>query len=164
MPNDALASLSRIWWVAMATIPLLAALVVATADPESTVPAALPVLLVVLTGAAAIGGAVAADRGLRRQRPSPTEAFATLRSQAFLQLAIAEFPLLLSVALAYVLGPGWVVVVGAVAALAALTVGGMPTVRASRFEALWDLPRGALTTDDLPEHGDADDHDEEPPR
>ncbi|MEX2503807.1 MAG: hypothetical protein WD378_03090 [Egicoccus sp.] len=157
MSSPALAPLRRIRLVTVAVIPLLAAVVLATAAADSTVPAVLPVLLVAVTGAAAIGGVVAANRMLERQAPTAAEAGAALRSHAFLQLAIAEFPLLLAVALAYVMGPAWVVLPGAAAALAALLIGPPTTARAHRLETLWDLPADTVT------HGPPASSDDEDP-
>ena len=159
MSSPALAPLRRVRLATVAVVPLLAALVLATATPDTTVPAVLPVLLVAVTGAAAIGGVVAANRMLERQTPTATEAAGAVRAHGFLQLAIAEFPLLLAVALAYVMGPPWVVVVGAAAALTALLLGPPTTARARRLEALWDLPADTLTHG--PAVGDDEDDDKD---
>lgn len=153
MSAPALGPLRRVRVAALAAVPLVAGLVLVTADPDSTLPAALPVLLAAVTGAAAVGGVVAAERMLARRTPDPAEAAAALHAHGFLQLAVAEFPLLLAVAMAYVMGPPWVVVVGAAAALAALLIGAPTTARARRLEGLWELPAGTLT------HGRAGDED-----
>lgn len=155
MTSPALVPLRRVRFATVAAIPLIAAVVLGTAAADSTVPPVLPVLLVAVTGAAAIGGVLAANRMLERQSPVPTEAAGALRAHGFLQLAIAEFPLLLAVAIAYVMGPAWVVLVGAAAALAALLVGAPTTARARRLEGLWDLPPDTLT------HGLPADHDDD---
>lgn len=145
MSAPALVPLRRVRMAALAAVPLLAALVLATAEPASTVPVVLPVLLALATGAAAVAGVVAADRMLERRTPTVDEAGPALQAHGFLQLAIAEFPLLLAVAMAYVMGPPWVVAVGAAAALGALLVGAPTTARARRLEAVWNLPADTLT-------------------
>lgn len=157
MPAPVLAPLRQLRLAVLAAVPLVAGVVLVTADPDSTVPAVLPVLLAVVTGAAALGGVVAADRSLARRSPSLDEARPALQTQAVLQVAIAEFPLLLTVAMAYVMGPAWVVLVGAAAALAALLVGAPTTARARRLETAWDLPAGTLTHGPSPGTDDAKD-------
>ncbi|MBS3942315.1 MAG: hypothetical protein KG028_15255 [Actinobacteria bacterium] len=161
MPSPALAALRRVRRVAAALVPVVAVLVLLTAEGESTVPAVLPVLLVAVTGAAAVGGAVAADRMLERRTPAATGAAALLRTHGLIQLAIADFPLLLAVALAYVVGPDWVVLVGAAAALAALLAGSATTARARRLESVWRLPAGTLTHGPADAAPDDDDHDKD---
>lgn len=146
MSPDILAPLRRLRLVALAVVPVVAALVLSSADTDSTVPDGLPVALAALTGLAAVGGAIAAERTLLRQRPDAADARGAVRAQHYLQLAIAEFPLVLSVGLAYALGPGWVALVGATTAIAALIVGWPSTARARRLEAHWGLPAGALQT------------------
>ena len=161
MPSPALAALRRVRRVAAASVLVFAVLVVLTAEGESTVPAVLPVLLVAVTGAAAVGGVVAADRMLERRTPVATGAAAVLRTHGVIQLAIADLPLLLSVGLAYVMGPGWVVLVGAAAALAALLAGSATTARARRLESAWRLPAGTLTPGPADAAPDDDDHDKD---
>jgi len=145
VPDPDLTSLRRVWLAFTAGIVVLPVVVLLTADATSTLPTFLPVLLVVVVGAGAAVGVVAAERALAGQRPAPEEAVGALRTQAYLQLAVGEFPLLLSVAMAFVLGPPWLVVIGAVVALAALAVGRPTPARLRRLEAGWELPPGTLT-------------------
>lgn len=155
MSSPALVPMRRVRLATIAFVPVVAAVVFVTADADSTVPLVLPLLLVAVTGFAAIGGVVAAERMLERRMPTADSAAGAWHAHGFMQVAIAEFPLLLAVALAYVMGPPWVVLIGAAAALAALVFGAPTTARARRLEDVWDLPTGTLT------HGAAsgdDDH------
>ncbi|GGI09603.1 hypothetical protein [Egicoccus halophilus] len=154
MPVDVLSPLRRTWTITAVGVVLLAAVVYVTAAPESTLPPALPVLLVGLTGIAAVGGVVGAERSLLAQRPEPGAAAALLRMQAWLQFAVLLFPLLLSVAAAYVLGPAWVVAPGAVAALAGLAVSRPTADRVGRIEGAWGVEPGTIA-DGRPATGSA---------
>jgi hypothetical protein len=57
--------------------------------------------------------------------------------RAYGQLAVLEFPLFLGVAMGFVLGPPWIVLLAAVGALAALAVTWPTRSRLARFDAAW---------------------------
>jgi hypothetical protein len=136
--SDPLASLRRLWAASAGTVLLLAAVVVLTSDADSTVPAALPVLLTLAVAAGAVVGVVAVDRSLAASPPAePDHAIAEVRTRAFLQLAILEAPLLLGVALGFTLGPPWVAAVGAAGALVALVLSWPSSVRLERLRTTW---------------------------
>ena len=59
-------------------------------------------------------GVVAVDRGLEQARPADdTAALVEYRSRFFMQVALLEFVPLLGFAMAFVVGPAWIMVVGA---------------------------------------------------
>jgi hypothetical protein len=134
-----LRSIVQLWWLFLAVVAVVAVVVPLVADdPGSTVPAVLPAALTLAAGAAALVGAVAIDRGLLAARPADDRAaVAELRTRLVLQMAIAEFPALLGVALAYVLGPPWVATIGALPTVAALLLVRPRAARFERIDAAW---------------------------
>jgi hypothetical protein len=146
--SSPLASLTRLWLAAAVAIVALAVVVVLTSDADSTVPAALPVLLTVAVAVGAIAGVVAVDRSLVTSPPAdPDTAIAEVRTRAFLQLAILEAPLLLGVALGFTLGPSWVAAVGAVGALVALVLSWPSSARLDRLARSWRASGVEVTLD-----------------
>jgi hypothetical protein len=134
-----LRSIVQLWWAFLVVVAAVAVIVPVIADdPASTVPAVLPAALALAAGAAALVGAVAIDRGLLAARPADDRAaVAELRTRLVLQMAIAEFPALLGVALAFVLGPPWVATVGALPAVLALLLVRPRAARFDRIDAAW---------------------------
>jgi hypothetical protein len=134
-----LRSIAQLWWAFLVVVAAVAVVVPLVADdPGSTVPAVLPAALALAAGAAALVGAVAIDRGLLAARPADDRAaVAELRTRLVLQMAIAEFPALLGVALAFVLGPPWVATVGALPAIVALLLVRPRAARFERIDAAW---------------------------
>jgi hypothetical protein len=132
------ARLQRLWSAFVAAVVVLSIAGTLLADTESTVPALLPVLLVATLGAGAVAALVAVDRGLFLSAPTDDAGAAEeVRARLALQIAIAEAPTLLAFALAFVLGPPWVVLVGG-----AISVGALLRVRPSRarlreLEQVW---------------------------
>ncbi len=128
-----------VWWAAtgvVATVAVVAPLVIP--DPGTTVPAVLPAVLAASTVAAALVGVVVLDRGLTARTPDgPDDAGRELTSRLVLQIAVLEAPALLAVALAAVVGPPWVVLVGAVPVLAGLLWLRPSAGRLRRLEAAW---------------------------
>jgi hypothetical protein len=133
-----LRTLARLWVAVSVAVVLLTLVVLLTSDADSSVPAALPVLLTVAVAAGAIAGVAAVDR-LFAASPPPDDvtALEELRTRAFLQLAILEAPVLLGVALGFTLGPPWVVAVAAAGALVALVLARPSRGRLARIDAAW---------------------------
>jgi hypothetical protein len=133
-----LTRLQRLWFTFVAAVVVLSLAGAVLADTESTVPAALPALLVVAFGAAAVAGVLAVDRGLMLSAPDDdTAAGEEVRARLALQIAIAQAPTLLAFALTFALGPPWVVLVGG-----AMSVGALLRVRPTRsrleeLEGVW---------------------------
>jgi hypothetical protein len=138
-PEVGMRSVVQLWWTFVVVVAMVAVVVPLVAeDPSSTVPAVLPAVLALAAGAASLAGTVAIDRGLIAAAPADDRAaVAELRSRLVLQMAIAEAPALLGVALAYVLGPPWVATVGALPALIALLLVRPRASRIDRIDAAW---------------------------
>ena len=116
-----LAGLRRLWAGFTATVLVLSGIGALVADVESTVPAVLPVGLVLAVGVATAAAVEAVGRGLEAAAPtSDAQARGEVRSRLAIQIAIAEAPVLLAFALAFALGPGWVVLVGGAVSVATL--------------------------------------------
>lgn len=155
-PEVGLRAIVQLWWAFVGVVAVVAVVVPLVAeDPSSTVPAVLPAALALAAGAASLVGTVAIDRGLLASAPADDRAaVAELRSRLVLQMAIAEFPALLAVALAFVLGPPWVATAGALPALAALLLIRPRAARLDRIDAAWRAEghdvslRRALLADD----------------
>ena len=136
--RDLLRTTHRLWVGVLGGLVVIAAIVLVLADAEPELPAVLPAALVAAVGVAAIVGVEAIDRTFAATPPpDDTAAVTEYRVRFFLQIAIIEAPVLVAVALAFVLGPGWVVAVGIVAVgVAMLRV--RPTLdRLRRFDATW---------------------------
>lgn len=129
-----------VWWAAASVVTAVALVVpVVVPDPETTVPAALPAVLGVTTAVAALVGVLVLDRGLLARRPADGEdAARELTARLVMQVALLEAPVLLAVALAAVVGPPWVVLPGALPALAGLLVLHPGRARLARLRARWD--------------------------
>jgi F0F1-type ATP synthase membrane subunit c/vacuolar-type H+-ATPase subunit K len=155
-PEVGLRSIVQLWWAFVTVVAAVAVVVPLVADdPGSTVPAVLPAALAIAAGVASVAGTIAIDRGLLARAPADDRAaVAELRSRLVLQMAIAEFPALLAVALAFVLGPPWVATAGALPALAALLLVRPRPARLDRIDAAWRADghdvslRRALLSDD----------------
>jgi hypothetical protein len=132
------ARLQRLWSAFAVAVIVLSVAGALLADTASTVPALLPVLLVLTLGTGAVAGVLVVERGLLLSAPADDESAAEeVRARLALQIAIAEAPTLLAFALAFVLGPPWVVLVGG-----AVSVGALLRVRPSRarlreLEQVW---------------------------
>lgn len=141
VPIDApstLRSLRRLWLAVAVGVVLLTLIVVWTSDADSTVPAALTVVLTVAVAVGALAGVMAVDRTFAASAPADdATAIQELRTRAFLQLAILEAPVLLGVALGFALGPPWVAAVGAAGALVSLAVSRPTRDRLARLDGSW---------------------------
>jgi hypothetical protein len=137
-PASSLRSLRRLWLGVAGGVVLLTLIVLATSDADSTVPAALTVVLTVAVAVGALAGVVTVDRTFATSAPvDDATAIQELRTRAFLQLAILEAPVLLGVALGFALGPPWVAAVGAAGALVALVVSRPTQGRLAGFDRSW---------------------------
>lgn len=133
-----LRSIVQLWWFFVVVVAAVGLVPLIAEDPASSVPAVLPAALALVAGAAALVGTIALDRGLLAARPADDRAAVTeLRSRLVLQMAIAEFPALLGIALAFVLGPPWVATVGAVPAVTALLLVRPRAARFRRIDTAW---------------------------
>lgn len=128
----------RLWAGVLGGLVVIAVIVLVLADAEPDVPAILPAALVAAAGVAAIVGVEAVDRTFGAAPPEHDRAALTeYRVRFFLQVAIIEAPVLLAVALAFVLGPGWIVTVGILAAIVAMLRVRPTMARLRRFDATW---------------------------
>lgn len=132
-------SLAALWWACLG-VALVAAGVApfVVTDPDTTVPAALPVVLAASFGIAALVGILALDRGLAARPPADDQAAVTeLRMRLVLQGALSEVPVAFAVVLAVVVGPPWVATVGALPSLLALLRVFPGRARLARLDAAW---------------------------
>lgn len=131
--------LLRLWAVFVGVIAGAAVVIPLVAPTrEAAVPAVLPVTLALTTGLAALAAIVALDRTLRATPPADDDAAAAeLRTRLVLQAAVAEAPVLLAVALAFVVGPVWSVPAAAVPALTGLVLVRPSAARLLRFDRSW---------------------------
>jgi hypothetical protein len=130
--------LQRLWVGFAAGIAAITAVAVVGGEGASDLPAALPVTLAVAAVGGAVIGVLAVDHTFAAAPPADdAAALAELRSRAFLQVAIAEAPVLLAFALAFVFGPPWVAVVGGVGGVLALALARPTRTRIARIEAAW---------------------------
>lgn len=117
---DLLRTFQMLWLAFVVGIGALTAIALAVAEVETTVPTVLPLVLLVTVGAGATAGVVAVDRGLQMSRPdSDVAALVEFRSRFFMQVAMLEFVPLLAFAMAFAMGPAWIMAVGALAVLPA---------------------------------------------
>jgi hypothetical protein len=132
------ARLQRLWSAFVVAVVVLSVAGALLADTASEVPALLPVLLVLTLGTGTVAGVLVVERGLLLSAPGDDESAAEeVRARLALQIAIAETPTLLAFALAFALGPSWLVLVGG-----AVSVGALLRVRPSRarlreLEQVW---------------------------
>lgn len=137
-PPSPLTLLRRLWVGVAAGLLVLTVFVLVAAGARSTVPAPLPLALAAVAGVAAVIGARAVDRVFAATPPSDDEAaLAELRQRAYLVVGIAEAPVLLGVAIAFVIGPRWAAAVGALGGLSVLIVARPTVARLARIEAVW---------------------------
>lgn len=138
-PGAALRSLQTIWAAVVAALVLVGVVVTVVApDRGSDLPDLLPVTLALVAGGAAIGAIVAVDRTFAATPPATDDAAAAqFRTRLFMQLAVTEVPLLLTVAMAFVLGPPWVAAVGAGTAVLGMLLVRPRPARVDRFDAAW---------------------------
>jgi hypothetical protein len=143
-PVDDLRSLQLVWWAFVGAVTVLAlAVPVLAAGTSSTVPASLPAALTLAVGAGALISVLAIDRGLTTRPPGDDRAAVTeLRSRLVLQLAVAEAPALLGVALSFALGPPWIVAVAALPTLLALLRVRPSRRRIDRLDQAWRAAGG----------------------
>lgn len=136
--QDPLRSLQMLWAAVLACVVMVAVIVVVVAQASPELPAALPALLVAALGVAAFVGVEAVDRTFAGAPPADDQAaLVDYRTRLILQVAILEAPVLLAVALAFVLGPGWVVLVGAATTVIALLRVRPSLTRLRRFDHAW---------------------------
>lgn len=131
---------TALWWAAVGVIGVVGAVAPwALPDPDSTVPAALPVALIGSAVAGALVGVAVLDRGLVARRPTDEDdAARELLTRLVLQVALLEAPTLLAVAIAVVLGPPWLVLVAALPALAGLLAIRPGPGRRARLRRAWE--------------------------
>ncbi len=128
----------RLWATILAGLVAVAIGVLVVADAEPDLPAALPAALVAAVGVAAIVGVEVVDRTFAALPPADDRAaLVDYRVRFWLQIALLEAPVLLSVALAFVLGPAWLVLPGILAAVVALVRIRPTRRRLRRFDAAW---------------------------
>jgi hypothetical protein len=133
-----LAGLQRLWAGFTLTVVVLSVAGAVLVDVTSTVPWFLPVGLVVAVALGVAAAVEAIDRGLRAASPrTDAEARGEVRSRLATQIALAEAPTLLAFALAVMLGPGWVVLVGGVASAATMLRVRPTRSRLRRLEDGW---------------------------
>lgn len=131
-------SVQLIWTGVLAGLVLVAVLVLVLAGARSEVPTVLSAALVAAMGAAAIVGVEAVDRTFAAAPPENDRAALTeYRVRFVLQIAILEAPVLLAVAMAFVLGPAWIIALGAGGAFVALLRVRPSLARLRRFDATW---------------------------
>lgn len=127
-----------LWAGILGSLVVVGGVVAVVSDADPDLPAVLPAGLIAAVGVAAIIGVEAVDRTFAAGAPADDRAaLVEYRVRFWLQIALLEFPVLLGVAVAVVLGPGWVVIVGMAAAVVAL-VRIRPSVRRlRRFDHTW---------------------------
>lgn len=132
-----------VWTAATVVVATVAAVVpFVVPDPATSVPALLPATLGLSAGVAALIGVGVLDRGLVARRPVDAEdAGREVTARLVMQVALLEAPALLSVALAAVVGPPWVVLTGAVPALVGLSWVRPSSGRLARLHRAWADPR-----------------------
>lgn len=143
-----LATLRRVWAAALGALVLLAlAPVIAefiagapTDRPAGTegLPVVLPVALLVSLAVAACAAVVATDRLFAVTPPSDdADAVRRLVVRSVLQYAVAEFPVIVGVLLAVLIGPAWIAAVPAPLAGLALMLAAPSERRLRRLDAAW---------------------------
>lgn len=138
MAPDALRSLSAVWFALTLQTPVLVGVVLLVGGRQPDLPGWMPALLVASVGVGASLAVHAMER-LLAATPPPDEAAAltTVRVRSLVQWAVAEAPLLTGVVVALVLGPGWVVVVGALGSVEALLYTRPSAARFARLSRAW---------------------------
>jgi hypothetical protein len=133
-----LSRLQRLWAGFTVTVVALSLVGALVADVESSLPPILPVALVLAVSLGVVAGLEAVQAGLRTAAP-PTDADARgeVRSRLAIQIAMAEAPALLAFALAFALGPSWVVLLGGAASLVALLRVRPTRARLEQVEQAW---------------------------
>lgn len=130
--------LARLWLGFAVGIVVLTVVPVVAVDRTSTVPPALPAALALAGSVAAVVAVAAVDRTFAATPPEDDRAaLEEFRSRSFLQVAIAEAPVLLAFALTFALGHRWSAPIGGAGGLAALAIARPTTARIARIEASW---------------------------
>ena len=133
-----LAGLQRLWGAFTVTVVVLSVVGAVVADVDSTIPALLPVALVLTVALGVAAGVEAVHHGLASTPPQSDEhARGEVRARLAIQIALAEVPALLAFALAFALGPSWIVLLGGAASLVALLRVRPTQARLERLEAAW---------------------------
>ncbi|MEX0836627.1 MAG: hypothetical protein WD010_11075 [Nitriliruptor sp.] len=133
-----LRALQLLWWAFTVTMLGLTLVAPLAADATSTVPSSLPAVLAFAAGLAGLAGTIAIDRGLRATPPpDDAEAVTQLRSRLVVQLAIIDAPVLLGVAMTFVLGPAWVAAAAVVPTVVSLLIVRPSPDRLDRIDADW---------------------------
>ena len=134
----ALELLGRLWLGFAAGIAVVATIAVVAADAQPELPPALPAGLAAAAAVAGIVGVAAVDRTFAASPPQDDErALAEFKTRAFLQVGIAEAPVLIAFALTFVFGPPWVAAIGGIGGIVALAVARPTASRIQRIENAW---------------------------
>jgi len=132
------ALLVRLWLGFAIGIVAVVSVAVVAAEAQPELPVALPAALAAAASIAAIVGVAAVDRTIAASPPDDDrDALTEFRTRAFLQVGIAEAPVLFAFALTFVLGPPWVAAIGGVGGIASLAVARPTPGRINRIEAAW---------------------------
>lgn len=138
MRHPQLRNASVVWLVLVAQIPVLVVLTLVVSDRRPDLPALLPAILVASVGVVSSVTVVVLERLLATTAPRTVEeALHALQTRSLVQWAIGEAPLLLGVALAFALGPPWVVLVGALASAETLMRARPSRARIERLDRAW---------------------------
>lgn len=144
-----LRTLHRVWAAALGALvllalaPLLAEFVGgAPTDPPAgpdALPVMLPVILLASLAVATCVGVVATDRLFVATPPTDdADAIRRLQVRSVLQYTLAEFPVILGVLLAVLIGPAWLAAVPAPVAGLALVLAAPTEQRLRRLDAGWE--------------------------
>ncbi len=136
--RSSLGRLRRPWWGLAALLVALVVVAIVTPDRGSTLPAVLPVALVLVAGSGAVAVVLAIRRGLILHRPADdVEALTEVRGRQAMSLSMALAPVLLGGALAVVFGHR-ATLFAAAAVGAAAVVAGLPSrTTFARVDASW---------------------------
>ncbi|MFO7778475.1 MAG: hypothetical protein R6V28_08995 [Nitriliruptoraceae bacterium] len=157
-PRDDRGPLARqrlLWLAFLVGVVALATILTVVVDVTPSLPVALPLVLSVMIGVAALLATIGIDRVLAATPPADdTAAIAELRTRMVLQAVIAETTVLVTTVLAAMIGPRWNIAIGGLAAVAILLRVRPSTPRLRRFDRAWQaagadvsLERGLVTAD-----------------
>lgn len=159
MRHPLLRTMSTIWVAFVATVPVLVVVTLLAGDRTPELPVILPAVLVVSVGVATIVAVVALERMLAASPPADLDAaFATVRARRLTQWAVSEAPMMLAIALALVLGPPWVVAVGASGTLCALAIARPGAASLERLDRAWQAAGSPVSLARELEHPTSDHH------